>query len=94
MAHPLGGVPVERHPCPVIAHRLSRVGVTRGLLDVSERDVRVEGGGNEPMAERVRVDGLVDPGFAGEAANDPPGGVTVQPSSGSADKDRILSRRR
>jgi hypothetical protein len=51
---------------------------------------RLGAGGDERMAERVRADGLVDPGFTAEAANDPPGGVTVQPSSVSADEDRTL----
>ena len=64
--------------------------MTCSLLDVSERDARGEGRGDERMPERVRADGLVDPGFAGEAADDPPGGVSVQPLPVVAEEDRTL----
>jgi hypothetical protein len=40
--------------------------------------------------EGVRADGLVDPGFAGEAADDPPGRVSVQPSPVSAEEGRSV----
>jgi hypothetical protein len=60
------------------------------LLDVSERDACVEGGGDERVAEGVGSDGLVDPGFAGEAANDPPGGVPVEALSVPAEEDRTV----
>jgi hypothetical protein len=59
--HHVGGVPVERHASPVVVHRRSRVGVARGLLDVSERDAGVEGGGDERVAERVGPTGLLIP---------------------------------
>src|SRR3954447_21882621 len=52
--------------------------VACGFLDVAEGDAGVECGGDERVAERVGADSLGDPGFAGDASNDPGGGVTVQ----------------
>ena len=49
------------------------------LLDIAQRDPGIERGGNERVPERVRRDGLGDPGAAGDLADDPPGAVPVQP---------------
>jgi hypothetical protein len=40
-------------------------------LDVAQGDARIEGRGDECMAERVRPDGLADPGAASDPADDP-----------------------
>jgi len=75
----VGGMPVERRACPVITHRGPRVGVGRGFLHVAERYAGVQSGSDEGMPQRVRPDVLADPGAAGDAADDPPGAVPVQP---------------
>ena len=50
-----------------------------GLLHIAQRDPGIQRGGDERVAERVRCDGLGDPGAAGDAADDPSGAVPVQP---------------
>jgi len=47
------------------------------LLNIAQRDPGIERGGDERMPQRVRRDGLGDPGAAGELADDPPGAVPV-----------------
>lgn len=44
--------------------------MTSGDLDVPQRDARVEGGGDEAVAQRVRRDVLGDAGGLGQAADD------------------------
>jgi hypothetical protein len=45
-----------------------RVGMRGGLLHVAQRDPGIERGGDERVSERVRGDGLADPGTAGGLA--------------------------
>jgi hypothetical protein len=52
--HDVGGVPIEAASGTVVAHRRSRIGVTRGLLDIAQWDAGVEGGGDERLSEAVR----------------------------------------
>jgi hypothetical protein len=73
----------------VVAHRGPAIGVGRGLLDVSQWDTGVERGGDARVPQRVRPDGLVDPGTAGEP-HDPPGSVTVETRAVSSKEDRSL----
>ncbi|HEX6525913.1 MAG TPA: hypothetical protein VF070_38755 [Streptosporangiaceae bacterium] len=47
-------------------------------MDVAQRDADIETG-DERVPQRVRRDGLDDPGAAGGPADDPPGTVPVQP---------------
>jgi hypothetical protein len=54
--------------------------VRGGFLDIPQRYPGIERGGDERVPKRVRCDGLADPGAAGGVADDPPGGVLVQPS--------------
>lgn len=61
-----------------------------GFLDITERDTRVEGGGNECVPQRVRPDRLGDPGAAGHPADDPGGAVRVQPLSVWGEEDRPI----
>jgi hypothetical protein len=61
-------------------------------LDISQGDARIEGFGDECMAERVRPDGLADPGAASEAADDPAGAVPVQPPPSGVRKIGPLGR--
>jgi hypothetical protein len=42
------------------------------------------------MPQRVRPDGLVDPGTAGDAAHDPSGAVPVEPGAGIGEEDRSV----
>ena len=50
-----------------------------GFLHVAQRDPGIQRGGDERMPQRVRPDGLGDPGAAGDPADDPPGAVPIQP---------------
>jgi hypothetical protein len=43
-----------------------------------QRDPSIQRGGDERVAQRVRPNGLGDPGAAGDAPNDSPGAVAVQ----------------
>jgi hypothetical protein len=47
-------------------------------LDIPQRDTGIETG-NERVPERMRSNGLGDPGAAGDLADDSPGAVPVQP---------------
>ena len=51
----------------------------RRLLHVPQRHPGIQRGGDERVPQRVRRDGLGDPGAAGDLADDPPGAVTIQP---------------
>jgi hypothetical protein len=62
--------------------------VAGSLLDVSEGDAGVEGGGDERVANRVGPDRLVDARFAGEAPHDAPGGVPFQALAVLPEQDR------
>jgi len=48
-------------------------------LHVAQRNPGVQGGGDECVPERVRSDGLGDPGAARGLPEDPPSAVPVQP---------------
>jgi len=48
-------------------------------LDVTQRHPGIQRRGDERMPQRVRGDGLGDPGPARDLADDPPGAVPVQP---------------
>jgi hypothetical protein len=52
--------------------------VAGGFLDVTERDARVEGGGDERVAQGVRTDPVGDAGTTGDAANDATGRVPIE----------------
>src|SRR6202012_2693493 len=56
----------------------ARVGVRSGLLHVTQRDSRIERGGDERVPKRVRADLLANPCAAGDTADDPRGAVPVQ----------------
>ena len=43
----VSGVPVEGLATPVVAHRRSRVGVAGRFLHITQRDTRIQGGGDE-----------------------------------------------
>ena len=51
----------------------------RRLLDIAQRDSGIERGGSESAPERMRRNGLADPGPAGHLEDDPSGAVPVQP---------------
>ena len=74
----ISGLPVQRGPRPVIAHRGAWIGV-RGGLRIPQRDPGIQRRHDERAPQRMRSDGLGDPGAAGQAAHDPPGAVPVQP---------------
>jgi len=75
----VSGVPVQAGARTVVAHRGARVCVRCGLLNVAERDARVERGGDERVPQRVRAGVPGDPRPAGDPADDPGGAVPVQP---------------
>lgn len=62
----------------------------RSLLHVAKRDTGVEGGGDERVTQGVGSGGFVDPGTAGEAPGDPPGGVSVESFAVASEEDRSL----
>jgi hypothetical protein len=62
-----------------------------GFLHVSQGHAGVQGGGDERMPQRVRPDVLGDPGAAGNAADDSPGAVPVQPPPVRGEEDRSLA---
>src|SRR5689334_1536022 len=84
----VGGVAVEGHATAVVAHGGAGVRMAGCLLDVSERDAGVEGGGDERVAEGVGPYVLVDPRSACEAADDPGGSVAVETLPVGAEEDR------
>jgi hypothetical protein len=59
-------------------------------LDVAEGHSGIETSDDERVAQGMRPDRLVDPGTAGEAPHDPPGGVTVESCAVAAEEDRSL----
>jgi hypothetical protein len=75
----VGGVPVERDSGAVVAHGGARIDVAGGLLDVAERHASIERRGDERVTERVWSDARGYPCPSGDAAHDPPGGVSVDP---------------
>jgi hypothetical protein len=87
----VGGVPVQGCPGPVVSHGCPWVGVGSGFLYVPQGHAGVQGGGDERMPQRMRPDVLVDPGPAGDAADDPPGAVPVQPPPVRREEDRSLA---
>jgi hypothetical protein len=87
----IGGVPVQAAAGPVVPDRGARVRVGGGLLHVAQRHAGVQGGGDERVSERVRSDGLGDPGAARDLADDPPGAVPVQPSPVFGEEDGAVA---
>jgi hypothetical protein len=87
----IGGVPVQGCPGPVVSHGCPWVGVGSGFLHVPQGHAGVQGGGDERMPQRMRPDVLVDPGPAGDAADDPGGAVPVQPPPVRREEDRSLA---
>jgi hypothetical protein len=69
-------------------HRSAWIGVGSGFLNVSQWDPGIKRGGDERMPQCVRPDGLGDPGPAGDAADDPPGAVPIQPAAVSGQEHR------
>ena len=61
------------------------------LLDIPQRHVGIECGGNGHVPERVGPDRLGDPSAAGYPADDPGGAVPVQPPAIRRDEDRALA---
>jgi hypothetical protein len=86
----VGRVPVQTAAGTVTADRGPRVGMGGGFLDVAPGDARIEGCGDECMAEGVRPDGLADPGAASDSADDPRCAVPVQPPAITGQEDRPL----
>lgn len=50
--HDVGGVPIEAASGPVVAHRHSRIRVTRSFLDIAKWDAGVEGGDERVACSR------------------------------------------
>jgi hypothetical protein len=61
--------------------------VRGGFLRVAERDAGIQRRGDERVPERVRPDGLGDPGAPGDSADDLPGAVPVQPTGVRGQED-------
>jgi hypothetical protein len=83
----VGGVPVEGDSSSVVTHGRARVRMTRGFLDVAQRDTGVEGSGDEGMAQRVRTNPLGDASSTRDAPHDPGGGVAVESLTARSDED-------
>ena len=83
------GVAVEVLAGPVVAHGGAGVGVAGGDLDVAQVDAGVEHGGDEGVAQHVRVHPRQpDPGLVGEGVQASGGGVPVHPGAASGAQDR------
>jgi hypothetical protein len=83
------GVPVEVLAGPVVAHGGSRIGVAGGDLHVAQADAGVEHGGDEGVAQHVRVHpGHPDPGDSGEVFESAGGRVPVHPRAVDVAQDR------
>lgn len=67
------------------------LGVGGDFLYVAQRDACVQGGGDERVAKRVRADLFDEPCLAGDAADDPPGGVPVEPLARGGGQDRSFA---
>jgi len=87
----IGGVPVQRGPGPVVPHRGPWISMGSGLLHVPQRDPGVQRGGDERVPQRMRPDGLSDPGAAGDTANSPPRAMPVQPPAVRGQEDRPVA---
>ena len=61
-----------------------------GLLDIAQRDAGIKRGGDKRVAQRVRANGLVDSGGAGDAAHDATRAVAVHPLAIGTKKDRAV----
>ena len=48
-------------------------------------------GGDKRVPERVRADGLADPGTAGDPADDPPGAMPIQSPPVTGEEDRPVT---
>ena len=85
------GVPVQRCPGAVVAHGGARVGVRGGFLHISERDGGAECGCDKRVSRGVRADWFVQSGASGDAVDDPPGAVPIQPRTGRGQEDRSFA---
>jgi hypothetical protein len=65
--------------------------VAGGFLDVAEGNAGVEGSGDERVTQGVGSYELGYPGSSGDAAHDPPGGVSVDPYPVGSDEDRPVA---
>ncbi len=86
--HDVGGVPVEGHAGPVVAHRGARVGMTGRFLNVEQRDTRIESGRDERMPQRMRSDPLENPGPSSDASHDPGGAMTIETATAAVTENR------
>lgn len=84
-------MPVQAPAGPVVPDRGPRVSVGGSLLNIAQRHAGVQGGGDGCVSERVRSDGLGDPGTARDLPDDPPGAVPVQPPPVSGEEDRAVA---
>ena len=87
----ISGVSVQRRPGSVIAHSGSRIGVRSGFLHVPQWHAGVERRSDERMPQRVRPNGLGDPGAASDLADDPGGTMAVQPPTVRGQEDRAFT---
>jgi hypothetical protein len=87
----VGGVPVETAAGTVIVDRGPRVSVGGGFLDISQGDPSIEGCRYERVAERVRPDGLADPGAASDPSDDPGCAVPVQSAAIGSQEERPVA---
>ena len=62
------------------------------LVDIPQRDPGIQRCGDERVPQRVGPDRLVDPGTAGEAADDPARAMPVQPPTVRCQEDRPSTR--
>jgi hypothetical protein len=83
-------MPVLQGPCPVIPHGGPRVGVRGSFLHIPQRHPGIKGGGDERVPQSVGSYRLADPGASGNAADDPPRTVAVQPRPLGGGEDRSL----
>ena len=61
------------------------------FLHIPQRHPSVQCRGDECVPQRVRPDGLGDPGAAGDLADDPGGAMAVQPAAVRGQEDRPLA---
>src|SRR5581483_4625766 len=79
-------VTVEVLASTVVAHRGAGIGVTGGDLDIAQVDARVEHGGNECVAQHVRVcPASLDAGGCCELSQAAGGGVPVHPGAAAVE---------
>jgi hypothetical protein len=85
-------VAVEVLASPVITHRGSWIGRAGSDLDVAQVNSGVEHGGDEGMAEHVRVwPGDPHPSGTGQAPQPAGGGVAVYPCGTAVEQDRAVA---